>query len=85
MSKPPVFLERQSYRRRRLMDAIKLLPFLGLVIWMVPLLWPAPDATDTGISTGGALRYLFGGWVALVWIGAVLWWRARRTADPTQS
>lgn len=85
MSKSPVFLERQNYRRRRLMDAIKLTPFLGLVIWMIPLLWPAPTAIEAGISTGGALRYLFGGWIALVLIGGLLWWRARHTDRSKQS
>ncbi len=85
MAKNPVFLERQSYRRRRLMDAIKLLPFLGAVIWMVPLLWPAPLEVETGISTAGALRYLFGGWIVLVAIGAVLWWRARTTKHIKQN
>ena len=32
----PVFLERQSYRRRRLGDAAKFLPFVGLVLFLLP-------------------------------------------------
>jgi hypothetical protein len=83
MAKGPVFLERQSYRRRRVMDAIKMLPFVGLVIWMVPVLWPQPDQTGAGIETGVALRYLFGGWIAMVCVGCVLWLRAGRQAGPS--
>lgn len=80
MSKAPIFLERQSYRRRRLMDAIKLVPFLGLVIWMVPLLWPTTDPNQDGLQTSLALRYLFGGWIVLVLLGFLLWLRARHHA-----
>ena len=39
MSKPPgspLFLERRSYRFRRMMDAVRLLPLLVLAFWMVP-------------------------------------------------
>lgn len=86
MSGGPVFLEKQSYRRRRLMDAIKLLPFLGLAVWMVPLLWPVPDAVTSEqneLSTSVALRYLFGGWIALVAMGWILWARMQLTESKT--
>ncbi|WP_102107148.1 hypothetical protein [Oceaniglobus roseus] len=55
----PVFLERQTYRRRRLMDAARVLPVLGAVLFMVPMLWFAGlDArsgpAETAPMDGGA-------------------------------
>ena len=43
MPRAPIFLEKRGYRQRRMMDAVRLLPFLGLMLWMVPLLWPVPE------------------------------------------
>ena len=37
-----VFLERETYRRRRIMDAARLLPLLGVALFALPLLWPKP-------------------------------------------
>ncbi len=59
-----VFLERQTYRRRRLVDAARLVPILGLLLWLVPLLWPTEGDSRTSMST--AIIYLFGVWIALV-------------------
>ncbi len=39
----PLFLERRSYRFRRMMDAVRLLPLVALAFWMIPLMWPMPD------------------------------------------
>lgn len=79
MNKAPVFLERRSYRLRRVMDAIRLLPVLGLALWMVPLLWPVPDAAgEGGVAMSTALLYLFGVWIGLVLIGWFLWRRVGR-------
>ncbi|MFC6584470.1 hypothetical protein [Sulfitobacter aestuariivivens] len=39
----PVFLERRRYRARRMMDAVRLLAFLGIALWMVPLMWGCPE------------------------------------------
>lgn len=65
----PIFLERRSYRQRRLMDAARLLPVLGALLWMVPLLWPrsASDATthQAAVSTSSAILYMFGVWIFL--------------------
>lgn len=74
---PPVFLERQSYRRRRLMDAARLLPLLGALLFAVPLLWPTPDgaavAADSAMAPGAsavkmseAMVYVFGVWAILI-------------------
>ena len=74
---PPVFLERQSYRRRRLMDAARLLPLLGALLFAVPLLWPAPKGAvvaEAGTMADGpgavtmseAMVYVFGVWAVLI-------------------
>ncbi|SDD10875.1 hypothetical protein [Ruegeria marina] len=68
MQPPPVFLERQSYRRRRLMDAARLLPILGAALFAVPLLWP--NAGEGGVRMSVAITYVFGVWAALILISA---------------
>lgn len=70
LSPPPLFLARRSYRRRRMMDAARLLPLAGLVAVLLPALWapaqtPAPD-------TARGLIYLFAVWALLVLAAAVL-------------
>lgn len=56
----PLFLARRSYRRRRMMDAARLLPVLGVVLVLVPLYWqPSPGTAATGI-------YLFSIWTGLI-------------------
>lgn len=58
---PPVFVPRQNYRQRRLRDAIRVLPALGLVLWLLPLAW-APGS----VGNGAALIHIFAVWAALV-------------------
>lgn len=65
--KPPVFLHRATYRQRRLRDAAKLIPFLGLVLWAIPLMW----GTDEGDVGAGGLLYIFGVWFFLI-VGTAL-------------
>lgn len=66
----PLFLERQSYRRRRLIDMIRMLPVIGALLWAVPLLWRS--GPDSDVSTSTAIIYLFGVWLAMVlWGGAM--------------
>ncbi|MCX7560105.1 hypothetical protein OS190_11045 [Sulfitobacter sp. F26204] len=85
MADRPVFLERRSYRLRRMMDAVRFLPFLGLALWMVPLLWPLPAAevAKNGIPMSTALRYLFCVWLMLVISGWLLW-RKTRVQHPSE-
>lgn len=68
----PVFLERTSYRRRRLTDAVRLIPVLGVFLWALPLMW-----ARGGTSSSAALLYLFGVWAALVLGAALLSWGMR--------
>lgn len=64
----PLFLERQSYRRRRLMDFARLLPVLGLFVFMLPLL-----GGSEGISrTSANLVYFFLAWFVLIVLAWVL-------------
>ncbi|MDA7425590.1 hypothetical protein [Thalassococcus lentus] len=58
-----VFLQKQTYRRRRLADSARVLPVLGLLLWMVPLLW---GASGKGQSASSALIYIFAVWGGLV-------------------
>ena len=63
----PVFLERSGYRRRRLVDAIRMVPVLGVLLWAVPLLW-----TKGATASSAALLYTFGVWALLVLAAALL-------------
>ncbi len=73
MEGPPktaLFLARASYRQRRLRDAALLVPVLGVILWIVPLLWSAaPDGAPTGRF---AIVYIFGAWVLLIILTAFI-------------
>lgn len=64
----PEFLEREVYRQRRLLDALRLLPALGVILFIFPALiqGSAPG------STAGKLIYFFVAWVGLIVLCAVL-------------
>ena len=62
----PVFLERETYRRRRLMDAARFLPFLGAFAFLVPLLWAGEARTAAGLA------YLFAAWAVLIGLSFVI-------------
>ena len=76
----PVFLERETYRQRRLIDAARILPVVGAFLWMVPLLWPRG-----AVSMSSAMMFVFGIWVFLVAISAVLSRRVHQEADGPQA
>ena len=61
--KQPMFLERESYRRRRLGDAARLGPFTGLVLLLLSGLWT---------TTAGAMIYIFVVWAILIVVIGVL-------------
>lgn len=72
---PGVFLERRSYRRRRMLDGLKMLPILGAWLFMLPLMWPdggggAVDAPARSMSS--ALIYIFGTWLVMILCGWTL-------------
>lgn len=66
----PEFLARESYRMRRLMDAARLLPVFGLLLFLLPILRlsPASEAPPTAAEA----VYLFAIWVALIALAFVL-------------
>jgi len=64
-----LFLERQTYRRRRIGDLIKLLPVFGVVLFAIPVFWGSADAPAKTSLTG---LYVFATWAALVGILMVL-------------
>jgi len=68
--KPPVFLERASYRQRRLRDAARLVPVLGIVLWLIPLLWSGDKADHTGRAN--AMIYVFVVWILLIALAAMI-------------
>jgi hypothetical protein len=80
----PLFLERSSYRQRRLQDAVRLFIFLGALLWMIPVLWPTSDADGTPVPMSAALFYVFGVWVLLILTAAALAFRAKNPPERTQ-
>lgn len=79
-STPPIFLEPQTYRRRRLMDGARLLPALGVMLWMVPLLWPTDTSgVDQLVSMSSAMKYIFLVWLLLIVVAGGIWLKARGT------
>ena len=59
--------ERRSAQRRRLTDISKLLPVLGILLFAVPLLWPAGEAGPAEpVAMSSAISYIFLAWAALV-------------------
>lgn len=66
--RPPLFLARAVYRIRRLRDAARLLPVVGLFLMLLPLLWGGDRGSDRG---GGAVVFVFVVWALLI-AGAAL-------------
>ncbi len=67
----PLFLARRAYRRRRMMDAGRLLPLLGGLLLLAPVLW-IPAATHRTLNTSAWAVYLFLVWIALIMASAAL-------------
>jgi hypothetical protein len=66
--RPPLFLARAVYRRRRMRDAARLLPLMGIILLLLPLLWTR-GATE---GAGQDWTYIFGIWALLIVLAAVL-------------
>ncbi|MEX0340213.1 MAG: hypothetical protein AB3N11_14380 [Arenibacterium sp.] len=77
----PLFLERSSYRRRRLRDAARLLPILGVFLFFLPLLWPEQTSEAGGAppAMSSAITYVFGAWAALILLAVVFGQIVKRT------
>lgn len=77
----PLFLARAVYRKRRLRDAARLLPILGFLLLLMPLLW----GQSAGSGAGNTVVFVFGVWGLLIalaaWLAPGL---ARPETDPTE-
>jgi hypothetical protein len=74
--RPSLFLPRPEYRRRRLVDAARLLPLFGGFLMLLPILWGPAGAQGRDTARDG--MYLFVIWAVLVGLAA---WLAPRLAD----
>ena len=72
----PADPERVSERRRRREDAVRLVPILGTLLFLFPLLLGESD----GWSTAWVGLYLFAIWGLLI---ALIGWMSSRTVAPT--
>ena len=79
MARAPVFLKPAGYRQKRVRDAARLLPVLGVALLLVPLLWTPSDA-EGGIGNAAALIFVLGVWAGLV-LAAFLLSRALRPGE----
>ena len=78
----PVFLARKSYRRRRMTDAARLLPVVGVFLILLPILWqPASTAAP---DTGYGVAYLFIVWTLLILAARVISHFAARVANESE-
>lgn len=57
------------------MDAARLLPLIGMFLWVIPVLWTS--GSDQAPATSFAITYLFGVWAILILASVVLSVRLR--------
>ena len=82
MPETRLFLERRSYRRRRIMDAVRMLPLLCTLLWLVvPTMWPNTAETGAQTALSVAIWYLFVVWMLAITAAFALWRRLRRHED----
>ena len=81
--KSSVYLERRTYRLRRLMDAARLLPVLGLLLLLGPLLWASGEGDAAATSHG--FMYVFAVWAGLIVAAVLLSRRLPRSQDEAQA
>ncbi|MFZ1726975.1 MAG: hypothetical protein WBO29_18135 [Albidovulum sp.] len=79
--RPPLFLARQSYRRRRMTDAARLWPLLGAFFFMMPILWHPAETPEPDTAWGGL--YLFVAWTGLI-VGAFILSRILSRSDTSE-
>lgn len=78
-SSVPLFVERRTYRRRRMVDAARMMPLLGVGLFFLPLFWKAEDGSPA--STVWVMVYLFAIWAGLAILSGVV---ARLMAVPDE-
>ena len=80
----PVFLARETYRRRRLIDALRLLPVIGMIVFLSPLV----GGSGYQRATAQSGIFIFAGWFVLIgatWLLGRLLARAPGTGDPLEA
>jgi len=65
----PVFVAKQTYRKRRMRDFARAVPVLGSVLLLIPLLWSGGDAPALNSA---AIVYVFGVWIFLIILAAAI-------------
>lgn len=60
----PLFLARRAYRQRRLTDAARLLPLVGLFLFLLPIFWQPARTAAADTAPGGL--YIFAVWALLI-------------------
>ena len=79
----PLFLAKSGYRSRRLSDAARLLPVLGLFLLVLPAFWSTPQADGAAQTTTAQVGvYIFAVWAGLIGVAAALSRRLPKR-DPT--
>lgn len=73
---PSTFFARQTYLRRRLMDAARMMPAFGAALFLLPTIWVS---VDKPADTSAGFVYLFAVWVVLIFLGRII---ARRIMAP---
>lgn len=68
-TRQPLFVARRIYRQRRLQDMTRILPCMGGLLFLLPLLWPRDPGTT---SSAGAGLYIFAAWFALICVAFAL-------------
>lgn len=71
-----LFLEWESYRRKRAMDAGNLIPVFGLILFFLPILIASGRES---LPLGSAMIYVFAAWSVLI---AVSVWLSRLLSQP---
>ena len=66
MPETQVYVERRTYRRRRMTDAARLLPILGVLLFLVPLLLASTTVTPGAMAP--SVIYVFVVWAMLIMI-----------------
>lgn len=60
------FLQRRSYRHRRIADAARLLPIAGLILLLLPLLRLGQGGAEGVARTSQVGLYIFAVWILLM-------------------
>jgi hypothetical protein len=78
---PAQFLDLKSYRQKRMLDAAKLLPLAGALVFLFPLIYLFVSPNEP-ISPGITAIYFFVFWLVLILLTRFLAPRMQATINP---